>query len=782
MEAQLQLVTATETPTRGGHMLQPRQHLATLLSLLLVFALCSPIVAATFRDDFDGPTLDASKWSIQPGGGTIQLINGKARLAAGCYEVFPYVVTLSDPFPESGDFRIRVGFRYVDVQTGGNGFGAAYDHRPYGVWQGTGTGLTAGVGLIGELKITTEADTSYHVYQWDYVDGVYSLTVDGILRASSATSVRPNSFFFGHPPYGFCPWTTQEIDFVEIASLPRLPDIRVQAPPGWTSALVLRSDTTATAGQCLDPEHLFGDSAATYVNWSAEASPAESLPPWNYGLLLDGVRHKSYGSSEATGSAPSGVACDIGNEGGVLTLTAPQNFVFTSVGFASYGLPDGSCESGFTVGACNATTSVAQVQALCLGKSSCSIPANNQVFGDPCGGITKRLAVLLNYAGDYGLTCVNRGPLVVAGGWHTLTGVLDADTAIIERFEDNNTVTRQLLWQPKSVKRSTPIIRPAPPHVGALARKNCDAVRIDRDPRYAWVCAVGGLSTGDDYDVVLYDDYVDATNGLTHVIGQSATGGAETEFIVGTFTGTPLTVFPAIERAEAMASGPFVFDYADSRGHTSETDVAQWRDIALAPGRIADIYEVYFTVGVPRKLTLSRTKGVSDLALEIRSVPTPGAYGRGAGGSVGCVGSGAAIDTLTFVASQTGWHPIVVYRASHDVSDTVRYSFYVTENGILNADDSGHRHELELSTPFPNPATGGISMTVSLPHAGEGQVAVFDLVGRRIRTLAAGMLVEGNNRLVWDGRDGTGRRMAPGVYVVRAEIGAWAKSHTVVLR
>jgi hypothetical protein len=33
------------------------------------------------------------------------------------------------------------------------------------------------------------------------------------------------------------------------------------------------------------------------------------------------------------------------------------------------------------------------VAAACLGKQSCSVPANNGVFGDPCGGTAKQLRV-----------------------------------------------------------------------------------------------------------------------------------------------------------------------------------------------------------------------------------------------------------------------------------------------------------------------------------------------------------------------------------------------------
>ena len=84
--------------------------------------------------------------------------------------------------------------------------------------------------------------------------------------------------------------------------------------------------------------------------------------------------------------------CGTANEGGTVTLTAPAGNVFTSVTFASYGTPNGSCGS-FTIGTCNATNSMSIVQTALIGHNSASIGANNGVFGDPCVGTGKRLYI-----------------------------------------------------------------------------------------------------------------------------------------------------------------------------------------------------------------------------------------------------------------------------------------------------------------------------------------------------------------------------------------------------
>merc|ERR1712190_194494 len=67
------------------------------------------------------------------------------------------------------------------------------------------------------------------------------------------------------------------------------------------------------------------------------------------------------------------------------------------------GTPNGSCGS-FGKGSCDSNNASAWVEALCVGKSSCVLPPDNtvrgnpaksplvQIFGDPCSGTAKHFA------------------------------------------------------------------------------------------------------------------------------------------------------------------------------------------------------------------------------------------------------------------------------------------------------------------------------------------------------------------------------------------------------
>lgn len=100
----------------------------------------------------------------------------------------------------------------------------------------------------------------------------------------------------------------------------------------------------------------------------------------------------NYQSAVAVTGTVSGVV----NEGQTLTLSAPGGTAFTSVAFASYGTPN-TGSTPYSLGGCHASNSSTIVGTAFIGLNSASIGANNSVFGDPCNGTGKKLAVTLNY-------------------------------------------------------------------------------------------------------------------------------------------------------------------------------------------------------------------------------------------------------------------------------------------------------------------------------------------------------------------------------------------------
>ncbi len=67
----------------------------------------------------------------------------------------------------------------------------------------------------------------------------------------------------------------------------------------------------------------------------------------------------------------------------------------------------------------------------------------------------------------------------------------------------------------------------------------------------------------------------------------------------------------------------------------------------------------------------------------------------------------------------------------------------------------------------PNPFNPSTRIACELAAPGRIDLAVFDLAGRRVRTLAAGEFPAGRHDFVWDGRGGDGQQAASGVYACR---------------
>lgn len=83
------------------------------------------------------------------------------------------------------------------------------------------------------------------------------------------------------------------------------------------------------------------------------------------------------------------MVCGASGEGGAIAPACPAAMVFSSVDFASFGTPTGTCGS-YALGGCNSGTTLGYVQSMCLGLATCNtIYVNTAVFGDPCGGVHK---------------------------------------------------------------------------------------------------------------------------------------------------------------------------------------------------------------------------------------------------------------------------------------------------------------------------------------------------------------------------------------------------------
>jgi 1,4-alpha-glucan branching enzyme len=96
-------------------------------------------------------------------------------------------------------------------------------------------------------------------------------------------------------------------------------------------------------------------------------------------------------------------------------------------------------------------------------------------------------------------------------------------------------------------------------------------------------------------------------------------------------------------------------------------------------------------------------------------------------------------------------------------------------------DAGGGPAGLRLAPARPNPARGATSVTFGLPAAGHARLELYDVRGRRVRTLVDGARAAGEHVARWDGRDEAGAPAAAGVYFLRLEAGGATRRGRIAL-
>lgn len=102
-------------------------------------------------------------------------------------------------------------------------------------------------------------------------------------------------------------------------------------------------------------------------------------------------------------------------------------------------------------------------------------------------------------------------------------------------------------------------------------------------------------------------------------------------------------------------------------------------------------------------------------------------------------------------------------------------------DGVTSVGVRGTPVDWSLSLPFGNPFRNRSWFELGVPRATFVGVRVYDVAGRRVRTLAEDVHAAGWHRVAWDGRDERGAHSAPGVYFVRMSAGSFAETRKVVL-
>lgn len=86
-----------------------------------------------------------------------------------------------------------------------------------------------------------------------------------------------------------------------------------------------------------------------------------------------------------------------------------------------------------------------------------------------------------------------------------------------------------------------------------------------------------------------------------------------------------------------------------------------------------------------------------------------------------------------------------------------------------------------LAGIYPNPCNPMANIAFRLDASGPVEVAVYNLRGERVRTVASGVWPAGEHLTTWGGTNEAGDAVASGVYFVRFQAGSVEQTSRIVL-
>ncbi|MFA4917387.1 MAG: DUF6531 domain-containing protein, partial [Syntrophales bacterium] len=285
-----------------------------------------------FEEGFDGTSIDSTKWNIDiatageralrtggwvdissevdddliqlPPYGSITVNGGEASFSAGRGRAFPYIwsgpPSRTSPFPDTGDFILEVRMKYDTISPHGDGLQAIYSdpegYNPpagggiFDIWADSASSLR--VNTINNW-VSVSDSLSFHDYKLEYIDGKYSLYIDGILKVEPTTSsLRPNTITIGNPVFASwvaAQWTDFTVDYIRVTAVNlKIPEIKITEPQNMTSV----NGIVPVSAKGINTDSLsltISDNATGTVVFQDTVTQAENTWLWDSTGVIDGT-------------------------------------------------------------------------------------------------------------------------------------------------------------------------------------------------------------------------------------------------------------------------------------------------------------------------------------------------------------------------------------------------------------------------------------------------------------------------------------------------------------
>jgi len=172
------------------------------------------------------------------------------------------------------------------------------------------------------------------------------------------------------------------------------------------------------------------------------------------------------------------------------------------------------------------------------------------------------------------------------------------------------------------------------------------------------------------------------------------------------------------------------------------------------PTRLASFYLNVLETGIAVSCELSEASDRQEFSVRRQTA--------GAGEYVKVDAEITLTGRMTYKAVDNTTEPGAQYRYRVEVRDETGTHF-LFETALITAPTP----KPVLLQNAPNPFRAASTITYSLPVAGPVTLDIYDIAGRHVRRLVDGEGTVGLHHVDWEGRDKSGRRVAPGVYFYR---------------
>jgi hypothetical protein len=197
-------------------------------------------------------------------------------------------------------------------------------------------------------------------------------------------------------------------------------------------------------------------------------------------------------------------------------------------------------------------------------------------------------------------------------------------------------------------------------------------------------------------------------------------------------------------------------------------------------GKTADTYisdEIYFGY---------KAGGITGLCNTTTNGPVIGALVSAISGSK--VKNTEATDNsgyYTLAGLEPGTYDVRIYKAG--VMDTVISQVVVRWGKVTNAPTvtgvAGGKPSAVISTfalhpAYPNPARGVCNINYQIPSNSRVELAIYNVLGQKVKTLVSGNKSAGNYSIKWAGDDSRGQKVANGIYIYRLQMNSGMENKT----